>query len=249
MLDTHCHLDLYPDPSRTALDADRAGVFTVLVTNLPSSFDAVQPHVQQYKKLRLALGLHPLCADLHTKDELQLFKVRVVKTSFIGEIGLDFSREGFATKEKQLASFKFALECLERLPKFVTVHSRRAEQSLLDLVREHYGHAIVLHWYTGNHKVLDLALEQGHYFSINPAMTMSEKGLATIARIPQDRTLTESDGPFVSIGSRPAVPADVQLVERKLAEMWKVAAADVRSIIAANFHRLLTPLRLNRDHI
>src|SRR6266852_6154260 len=105
MLDAHCHIDLYPDPTQTAADADRAGIFTVLVTNLPSAFQLAFPNVQQFRKLRLALGLHPLNANLHTAEEMQLLRKLVHKTSFIGEVGLDFSREGFSTRDKQIASF------------------------------------------------------------------------------------------------------------------------------------------------
>src|SRR6267154_3791331 len=98
MLDAHCHLDLYPDPSRTALDAESKGVFVVCVTNLPSAFLAARPHIHQFKKVRLALGLHPLNAELHSDEELSRFGELVDETSFIGEIGLDFSREGYATR-------------------------------------------------------------------------------------------------------------------------------------------------------
>jgi TatD DNase family protein len=129
MLDAHCHLDLYPDPSRTALNADSAGVFVVCVTNLPSAFLAAQPHVRRFKKVRLALGLHPLSADLHTDDELTRFRELVSQTSFIGEVGLDFSREGRGTKDKQLNSFRFVLQCLNKAPKFLTIHSRQAESA------------------------------------------------------------------------------------------------------------------------
>jgi TatD DNase family protein len=78
-------------------------------------------------------------------------------------------------------------------------------------------------------------------------MTMSKKGLATIARIPPDRILTESDGPFVTIGSRTVVPADVQVVEQKVAEMWHTDSATVRTTVAENFRRLLGPIRSDQQ--
>ena len=131
MLDTHCHIDLYPHPNRTALNAESAGVFVVCVTNLPSAFLAAQPHVRKFKRVRLALGLHPLSAELHSDNELRQFKKLVSETSFIGEVGLDFSREGRETKDRQLNSFQFVLRALNREPKFVTIHSRRAESAVL----------------------------------------------------------------------------------------------------------------------
>lgn len=243
MLDAHCHIDLYPDPSRTAMDAENAGVFTVFVTNLPSAFKAAYLHIQRFKRVRLALGLHPLQADMHTEEELTRFKALIGETSFVGEVGLDFSRDGLATRNRQLDSFRFVLRCLERKPKFVTIHSRQAETSVLELLAEEYPHPVVFHWYTGTQKNLDIAVERGHFFSINPAMTWSKKGKATIARIPPEKTLTESDGPFIRVGSRTIVPADIRLAEDALAEIWGTDASAVRKVVADNFKRLIVPLR------
>jgi TatD DNase family protein len=247
MLDAHCHIDLYPDPARVAADAEQAGVFTVFVTNVPSAFDAALPHVQRFKRMRLALGLHPLCADMHTEKEFRRFKALVDQTSFVGEVGLDFSRDGIATRDLQIASFRFALQCLEGSPKFVTIHSRQAEAAILEIVAQEYRQPVVFHWYTGTQKNLDLALESGHFFSVNPAMTWSKKGKETIARIPPERILTESDGPFIKIGSRTIVPADIQLVENTLAEVWKTEPLVVRKTVADNFKRLMIPMREHKE--
>src|SRR5208337_759813 len=132
-------------------------------------------------------------------------------------------------------------------PKFVTIHSRRAETSVLELLAEEYPHPVVFHWYTGTQKSLDLAVEEGHFFSVNPAMTWSKKGKATIARIPPDRTLTESDGPFIKVGARTIVPADIQLVEDALAEVWGIDPSAVRSAVAKNFLRLTKALIRAKD--
>jgi TatD DNase family protein len=243
MLDAHCHLDLYPDPSKTAADAENAGVFTVFVTNLPSAFDVAYPNTARFRKVRIAVGLHPLNADLHTEHELSRFRQLVRKTSFIGEVGLDFSRDGLAMRDKQLSSFRFVLQCLENAAKFVTIHSRQAESVVLDLLEEHYAQPIVFHWYSGTVRDLDLAIKRGHFFSINPSMFRSKKGRSLIERIPRDRILTESDGPFINVGSRRIVPADVHLVERGLAEVWAMDSLAVRSRVAKTFHQLLKPLQ------
>jgi TatD DNase family protein len=243
MLDAHCHLDLYPDPSQTAIDAENAGVFTVCVTNLPSAFDVAYPYTLRFRKVRLALGLHPLTANMHSQQELRRFEDLVTKTSFVGEVGLDFSRDGFPTRDKQLISFRFVLRCLERKPKFVTVHSRGAEATVLDMLEEQYPHPIVFHWYTGTHRNLNIAIERGHFFSINPSMVWSEKGRRTIVRIPRDRILTESDGPFINIGSRRIVPGDIRVVEEALAKIWGIDSSAVGSRVAQNFRQLIKPMK------
>lgn len=218
-------------------------MFVVCVTNLPSAFLAAWPHVRQFKKVRLALGLHPLNAALHSKEELDQFKELVSRTSFIGEIGLDFSREGNETRDEQLVSFRFALRCLQRQPKFITIHSRQAESAVLELLQQEYPHPVVFHWYSGTARNLDVAIERGHFFSINPPMLRSIKTRSLVARIPHDRALTESDGPFVNVGRRSIVPADVQLVEEGLADMWSMDPSAVRNTVAQNFQQLVKPLK------
>ena len=129
MLDSHCHLDRYPDPNGVAIEAARRGVFTIAVTNLPSHFRLGLPHVRRLSKVRLALGLHPLAAEQHGR-ELPEFDELLPTTSFVGEIGLDFSREGRASADRQITSFKSVLMGLSGTKKFVSVHSRRAENPL-----------------------------------------------------------------------------------------------------------------------
>lgn len=241
MLDSHCHLDRYADPQSVARDAVAAGAFVVAVTNLPSHFDLGRPHVARMKRIRLALGLHPLAADRHA-SEIHRFDVLYPTTSFIGEIGLDFSREGVGTAERQLLTFRHVAQHLARTPKFVTVHSRGAEGELLATLTEYQVSPVVFHWYTGPLGILDEALSAGHSFSINPAMIESDKGRRTIARIPKERVLTESDGPFAKVGGRPAAPQDVQKVEAYLAREWGSAELDVRAVVWRNF-RALVPRR------
>ena len=68
-IDTHCHIDLYPDPTGVVQRAARVQATIIGVTNLPSAFEAAQPHVGQFRNLRLAVGLHPLMAERHSAGE------------------------------------------------------------------------------------------------------------------------------------------------------------------------------------
>ncbi len=122
------------------------------------------------------------------------------------------------------------------------------EAAVLEMVAEEYSHPVVFHWYSGSLKSLSTAIERGHFFSINPSMLWSEKGRAVIEQIPQERTLTESDGPFVTVATKTVVPADIQLVEQGLAKIWRMSASAVRSVIADNFRRLTNPLAEPRNN-
>lgn len=60
--------------------------------------------------------------------------------------------------------------------------------------------------------MLEQAVAQGCYFSLNPAMMRSANGRRIADLLPPDRVLTETDGPFVQVGGRQARPADVATV-------------------------------------
>jgi TatD DNase family protein len=243
MIDTHCHVDLYPQPTEIAAASNRAGVLTIVVTNLPSAFDRAYPFVQTMKNIRLAVGLHPLVADQHESERERFCKL-IDRTSYVGEVGLDFSRAGYSTKELQIESFRFVLRTLKDKRKFVTLHSRQAESAALDILEEEKRTPVVFHWYTGPLSVLSRAVNQGHFFSINPAMVNSPKGRKIIEAIPEDRALSESDGPFVKIGSRSALPSDVSLVEQYLATVWRMKPSEASAKIRTNFFRLIDPIRV-----
>jgi len=243
MIDTHCHIDLYPDPSKLILNIERDKILTILVTNLPSSFNKAFPHVQGLRFIRLGLGLHPLSAQQHVAER-RLFEKYVDRTSYIGEIGLDFSKAGISSKGLQLESFKFVIKCIRNKPKFITLHSRRAESTVLAILEEEKRSPVVFHWYSGPLNVLDRAVSLGHYFSINPAMVKSSTGKKIIERLTKDRILTESDGPFIKIGKRAVVPKDVLLVYKYLAILWNQTVEEVSKIIRENFFKIIDPLRV-----
>ena len=195
MIDTHCHFDMMSQPEAYIRHRELTGDVVIGMTNLPSHFQMGQPHLKGYRHIRLALGLHPLLAA-ESKNEVPLFKRLVDQTSYIGEIGLDFSKEGYTTKDEQVAVLRELLSAIRGKKKIVSVHSRRAEKELLALLCEHQIENVIFHWYSGPVDLIPAILNQGYYFSINEAMCLSKNGRAIIEKIPRERVLTETDAPY-----------------------------------------------------
>jgi len=76
----------------------------------------------------------------------------------------------------------------------------------------------ILRWYTGPLAVAEDALAGGLWFSVNPAMAASTRSRALLSRLPPDRVLLETDGPFARHGGRAARPGDLVPLVRQLAE-------------------------------
>ena len=195
IIDTHCHFDMMPHPEAYISAKEKAGDIVIGMTNLPSHFRMGQPHLRLFKHVRLALGLHPLLAS-ENKNELPLFNSLLDQTSYIGEIGLDFSKEGLSTKEDQVYILRKLLEKLEGKKKIISIHSRKAEKELFDLLCEYDINNVIFHWYSGPIDLIPFIISKGYYFSINEAMSISKNGRAIIKEIPRNRILTESDAPF-----------------------------------------------------
>ena len=185
-VDTHCHLDLFPDSDRALESATNTVV--VAVTELPSRYRLLLSRFRRDRRVRVALGLHPLRAATAGALEEGLLIRELDRTDYVGEIGLDFSKQGRDSERAQLRVFERLLAEPALRRKVVTVHSRGADAPVIQRLREARVRAI-LHWYSGPLQLIDDALAAGMYFSINPGMLRTEKGRFTIKALPMDRVL------------------------------------------------------------
>jgi TatD DNase family protein len=242
MVDAHCHIDLFPDPYNVMDEATRQGISVLSMTNLPSHFQRGRPHIKPNSKIRLALGLHPLYAAKH-ESELSLFEQLLNQTSYIGEVGLDFSTEGISTKALQIRSFEFLLHLVSGKKKILSLHSRGAEKDVLSYLLHYNIKSAIFHWYSGPEKLIESIVAAGFLFSINPAMTRSKKGADLIKKIPLDHLLTESDGPFVMFNGRAAEPTDMESVEKQISHIKAMPESLVSRAINNNFKKVIDHLR------
>lgn len=195
MIDTHCHFDMIPNPEDYITRQELLGNTIIGMTNLPSHFKMGRPYIQGFRHIRLALGYHPLYAATH-KNEIRLFIQQSKYTSYIGEIGLDFSREGVATKSEQMSLLDELLSSIDYSKKIVSVHSRGAEKELLTSLKKHQVKNVIFHWYSGPLSLINDIIDAGYYFSINEYMTLSKNGESIIQHIPHNRIITETDAPY-----------------------------------------------------
>lgn len=227
IIDTHCHFDMMPAPELYLKEQEAMHNISIGMTNLPSHFAMGYEHVKTYRYSRLALGLHPLYAS-EKKKELSLFHQYVDKTSYIGEIGLDFSSEGVLTKEDQMIVLDNILLQIERKNKIISVHSRRAEKVLFDMLCQHDIRNVIFHWYSGPLSLIPQIVERGYYFSINERMTKTDSGRKIIECIPIDRILTETDAPNNKVCSIKNALVDIGVSEE---------------VVSSNFSRLISAIK------
>lgn len=234
LLDVHCHLDLYRDYAAVIREAESNRVFTLAVTNSPSVYRRCRELLEGTRFLHAAVGLHPqLVAERHHETDLLLELIRQV--AYVGEVGLDFADATADVRRRQQDVLSRILNrCAESGGRVVSLHSRRAHAETVDLVATHRPGTPILHWYSGPIRLIERALNAGCYFSVNSAMLRSDTGRRIIERLPSDRVLTETDGPFVKVLGRPARPPDVSGVADQLAGFWHVDPSTGQAMLARN---------------
>jgi TatD DNase family protein len=240
MIDFHCHLDLYPDPREVIRQCAEQRMYVLSVTTTPSAWEQTSALVAAAPRIRVALGLHPELARAR-KAELELFDRFLPACRYVGEIGLDGGPEHRASWQDQLHVFDHILAaCQSAGGRVMTIHSRRAADQVLARLSAFPNAGVpVLHWYSGGVRTLAKAIELGCWFSVGPAMLAGERGRTLVARMPQDRVLTETDGPFAIVNSRNALPWDVDQAITALADLWKSNRDDVAAILDDNLRRLV----------
>ncbi|MGO2542498.1 Qat anti-phage system TatD family nuclease QatD [Specibacter sp. AOP5-B1-6] len=240
MIDFHCHLDLYPNPSEVADEIQGKGIGVLSVTTTPSAWKGTAQLGEARPAIRTALGLHPQLAG-ERFHELKIFDRHFDETRFIGEVGLDGSPELRSSWAQQTDVFRHILRaCNEAGDKVLSIHSRRAATPVLDLLDDAENvHFPILHWFSGTHAELTRAIARDCWFSVGPAMLAGTKGRALISEIPRNRILLETDGPVAQVRRVSLSPWDITSACSALSTEWGLDYDQTATIIRGNESYLL----------
>jgi len=240
LIDFHCHLDLYPDPFAVADEAVRRGVYILSVTTTPSAFAGTKKLAPADGRIQTAVGLHPELAVARER-ELVIFERVLSSTKYVGEVGLDGSRDHRETLEHQRAILESILDmCVLVGGRTISLHSRGATKAVLSTIQQrHNAGRFVLHWFSGSEREVRMAAEMGCWFSIGATMLRSERGRKAILAMPMDRILPETDGPFGMDGDRALFPWEASDISEELGPLLRSNPQELTDTFKNNFKHLV----------
>ena len=188
----------------------------------------------------LALGLHPWQLNAQNTCELvEAFAHQLPKTRLIGEIGLDFYGDFAQSSSVQLNAFTSICAQLEDGGYLLSLHSRKAERELLDILEANgltRSCICILHAYNGSSVDLTRALESGCLFSLGLRELKTKRGREYARQLPATRLLLETDAD----GREPFSPQDQERsLEDALELLNSIRGCDMREQIADNFCRAM----------
>ncbi|MDE1829783.1 MAG: TatD family hydrolase, partial [Thaumarchaeota archaeon] len=133
-------------------------------------------------------------------DDLELVENLIMENSAqvsgIGEIGLD---KTYVSDDKgfkhQVQVFEKMLSLAEKLRKPISIHSRKTLEEIFSILPSYRLGGSLLHWFAGNKKQLQKAMDLGCYVSYGPAMVYSEDKQVLLSQTASDKILLETDGP------------------------------------------------------
>lgn len=73
--------------------------------------------------------------------------------------------------------------------------------------------------------LLERAIAMGCWFSVGPAMLVDARGRDLAARMPRDRVVAETDGPYADVHGRPLMPWHAETVPGQCAKLWGIPEA------------------------
>jgi TatD DNase family protein len=239
-MDFHCHLDLYPNARDVAEEASRRNEFTWLVTTSPKAFAATSRVLGGTPSVLVTPGLHPEIAHERSAELDQLLQ-QMADVNAVGEVGLDGSSRFRTSYELQRQIFNAVVERSEELGgRTLSIHSRQAVKDVLTTLGRHPGFGTaVLHWFTGTATELRAAEKMGCWFSIGPAAFASSNGRMLAAKLPRDRVVPESDGPFAKIDGKPVMPWSAGITASHLGQAWGMTPNEAAHVLNTNARRLL----------
>ena len=185
--------------------AEGVGVVQMVVTgsSAASSRMAIALARQHGGRLFATAGVHPHHAtELDATVLAELGELAIEpEVVAVGECGLDYYRN-YSPQPAQRQAFHRQLELATRCAKPVFLHQRDAHQDFLAILREHWPALTggVAHCFTGGVAELESYLEMGLAIGITGWICDERRGahlLELMPRIPADRLLLETDGPYL----------------------------------------------------
>ncbi len=201
LVDTHFHLDFYKNHSEIYEKINNLGQYTLCMTNSPGVYLSCKNLYSETKYIKFALGFHPLEATLKDRNFADFISLSR-DANYIGEIGLDFSRTSALSKDKQIDYFERIVKMCAEKNKLMSLHLRKSEDDAIRIIRNYKPKKCIIHWFTGTTEHLNAFVELGCFFSINTNMIKTTTGCDKTKKIPLNRILLESDGPFTKAASK-----------------------------------------------
>jgi TatD DNase family protein len=261
LVDSHCHIDRYPQPNAALAAGQEAGILTLAVSTSLASYVRTRILCRQYPGVTVALGLHPSRVGAGY-DQWAEWQRLAAETPFIGEVGLahpgsnDLSSSlptakgrdelkslphGRADKNVCFTTLHDIAALCAKGPHLLSLHAPRCEAEAWEALNGFGLRHVIWHGFRGEcpRSLLFRTVEAGHYLGLGPEAAQSATLAQRLRGVPRDRVLTETDGPegLLGVANRAAA---LRAILANLAPAWGCTPEQAETQVEENWRRLLT---------
>ncbi len=245
IIDTHCHI--YPSEMENSdgiiRKAAENDIHIILNGTDPLSNREVLELSKRHENVHASLGYLYSFADEVTDEDIVLLDNQLKNDNVIavGEIGLDYYHTK-ENKDKQKLLFDKMLNLAEKHNLPVIVHSRKAMQDTLNILKEH---DVVgsMHCYNGSAEMARDFIRLGFYIGIDGPVTHTnnKKIKKMLNEIDIHNILVETDSPYLTPEEKRGeknTPLNLKYIIRKIADEFDMAEDEVMAITTENAKKL-----------
>ncbi|XP_068896172.1 deoxyribonuclease TATDN1 isoform X2 [Tenebrio molitor] len=185
-----------------------AGLKKIIITggNLKESQMALSLATND-ERLFTTVGCHPTrCLEFDENPTTYLTELKKTiesgskKVVAVGECGLDYDRIQFCPKDIQKKLYfelQLDLSTTCNLPLFL--HCRNAAQDVIEILSRHKNACGVVHSFDGRIEEAQSFIDMNFFIGLNGCSLKTEENLKTVAALPNDKILIETDCPWCEI--------------------------------------------------
>lgn len=241
-IDRHTHLDFFNENIEKAIeDINKNKILTLANSMDIESYEKNKIYAKKSKYIIPTFGIHPWKASEFNGNLNKLIPY-IEESKLIGEIGLDFFWiEDKSTYKKQREVFKFILKESIKRNKVITLHTKGAEEEVYNALINYNYNKVIIHWYSGDIKILNKLISLGCYFTISVDIGYSNTTEEILNKIPLNKLLVETDGPTALewVKGEYGYPSIIKDVVCKIAKIKNISEKSLEFIIEENYKRLL----------
>lgn len=259
LVDVHAHLN-HPRYEDVEKVIERCRKNKVIVVNNGLNPKTNRSCLELAKKhpdvIKAALGVYPLdglnlsdpesfgiereLEKVDLDEEVEFIKKNKKDVSAIGEVGIDYKFVKDRNKEQADNLMKF-VELAEKLKVPLIVHSRGAEKEVVDLLETAKTKKIIMHFFSGNMKLVNRIEDNGWFISIPVVIDRSQQYQLIAEKVNINQIVTETDSPYAPpSGEEINEPAFVKNTIKIIAKIKKMTEEEVENNIFMNFQKLFS---------
>lgn len=167
-------------------------------------------------------GLHPVYTDKFDKLDVVKKQIEDFQPDVIGEIGLDHHHvTDKRLRRRQREVFEELLSIAENKDKNVVLHTRDAEEKVLDLLESYSIKGVFLHCFNGSKNLAQEAVDRGYNIGVTTQVLYSSEVQELVKDLGLENILLETDSPYLYRGDRNE-PVNIRESAEKIAEIKSV---------------------------